>query len=120
MQIFIKRIDGSTITIETLNTETISQIKSKVESITGIKPQYQRLIYDNKLLEGEKTLDGYGICSDTTIHLINLTPSIHKMPEAVTSQNPNNVAQEKSLKLPCLVSVAALSISIATGVQLFA
>lgn len=73
--IFVKTLDGKTITIEILNNhELVSNIKQKIQKKEGIAPHEQRLIYVGKQLEDQKKLSDYNIPNESTLHLVIRLP----------------------------------------------
>lgn len=71
MQIFVKTLTGSIITLEVSGTDTIGNVKQKITDKEGIPVNQQRLVYDDKQLENDdETLDEYGIKRENTIHIV--------------------------------------------------
>lgn len=70
MQIFVKTLTGSTITLEVEPTDRIEDVKEMIQDKEGFLPVEQVLVFAGKTLEDENTLQDYNVQKETTLHLL--------------------------------------------------
>ena len=69
-QIFVKTLNGKTITLDIDQYDSTDIVKAKIEDKTNIPPYHQRLIYQGKQLENGRCIMDYNIQKDNTLHLV--------------------------------------------------
>ena len=70
LQIFVRTLTGKTITLEINSSDTVGDIKARIQSKEGILAGRQRLIYAGKHLEDECPVADYHLMKGDTLHLL--------------------------------------------------
>ncbi|KAK1670162.1 hypothetical protein QYE76_058321 [Lolium multiflorum] len=80
MQIFVKGLNGKTISIWAKELDTIGSVKAKIHALNGIPPDDQCLTYGGRGMIDDRTLKDSGITNEATLHLSLRLRSCKKCP----------------------------------------
>ena len=69
INVFVKTQTGKTFHYDVMTSDTVQNLKAKIEDIQGIPVKFQSLIFKDKLLTDDFTFSQYGIKGGITIIL---------------------------------------------------
>ena len=98
MQIFVKILNGKTITLDVEPSDTIKNFKVKIQKIEGIPPDQQNLVFAGVGLENNRTFADYNIQKESILQMILRKPIIYLYPEK-SMKISVNLFQKQNLQL---------------------
>jgi ubiquitin C len=70
MSVCVKTLTGSTFNLEVSSSDTVEEVKSKIQDSHGLPSDRQRLIFAGKQMADDQTLHDYRVDVESIIHLV--------------------------------------------------
>jgi len=89
--IFVTRAGASTITLNVQPSDSIENVRAKIETQTGVSPDRQTLSFSGTVLQDGRTLSDYNVLPGSTVNLVvSALPSTGDSAGSVANQTVNN------------------------------
>jgi len=77
MRVFVKTLSGGIFEIEVEASDTVGNVKAKIQDKYQIPIKNQKLIFDGKEMKDDRTLNYYRIRKEETLHMVERYVCIH-------------------------------------------
>ena len=70
MQLLVKTVSGRTLALEVQPSETVEDVKMKLQEKENVDADHQRLVFAGKELEDSQTIGSYAIAGEATLEML--------------------------------------------------
>ncbi|CAK9007611.1 unnamed protein product [Durusdinium trenchii] len=103
MQLFVRDIEGQTLTVQVDAEETVQSLKVRIEQSQGLHLDDQRLVFGGQSLENSLSLQSLGLTDESTVFLSSELQGGGKKRKKKTYTKPKKIKHKrKKVKLAVL------------------
>jgi large subunit ribosomal protein L40e len=96
LNIFIKTLSGKTLSLDLKGNDKISTIKAIIQQREGVPVDTQRILFEGKDLDNDRTIEECGVTKEAVLHLVLKKRESHTAKLSSYEQQELNVAQSAS------------------------
>ena len=81
-----KTLDGNEYSVNIQRSASVAELKAKIEPLTSMPANQQRIIFQGRCLEDNMTISSAGLDNHSVVHLVERPPPTSNPPEERRSQ----------------------------------